>query len=138
MVLLHTVWEQQFNDKQDFVAFLHKLIDRDDCPSFIKIPYLRVKAPVLQKRSFVEPTNTSDDVMSPFLSQNVLDDLQEIIKLAHMRPPKVTVDSAQNEFCFDNGKTYDWSTSNYHVSKNQPLLFALCDSLTTILLPMLL
>ena len=137
-VLLHTAWEQQFNDKQDFVTLFHELIDRPDCPSFIKIPYLRIKSRVLQKTSFLEPTNTSDDIMSPFLSRNVPDDLQEIIKLAHMRPPNVTVSLAQNEFCFDNGKTYDWSTPHYKVSKCKPFFVMPCHPLTTILLPILL
>ena len=90
MVLLHTPWRQRFDDNQDFVTLFHDLIESTDCPSFLKIPYLRIKARVLQKKIFLEPTNTADDIMSPFLSTAVSDDLKEIIKLAHMRPPNAT------------------------------------------------
>ena len=116
MVLLHTPWRQRFDDNQDFVTLFHDLIESTDCPSFLKIPYLRIKARVLQKKIFLEPTNTADDIMSPFLSTAVSDDLKEIIKLAHMRPPNASLDVSGDEFTFDKGKDYDWSVPHYKVS----------------------
>ena len=80
------------------------------------LTYLRIKARVLQKKIFLEPTNTADDIMSPFLSTAASDDLQEIIKLAHMRPPNASLDVSGDEFTFDKGKDYDWSVPHYKVS----------------------
>ena len=115
IVLLHTPWIRTFDTKQDFITLFRKLIMSPTCPLHIKIPYLRIKTRVLEKKTSVEPTNTLDDPISPFLSEQIPGDLQQAIRLANMLPPNAHSEN-DIDFKFDHGLNYDWSKPHYHVS----------------------
>ena len=115
IVLLHTPWIKHFNTDQDFISLFHQLILSPTCPLHVKIPYLRIKARVQNRKANIEPTNTHDDPINPFLSEKIPDDLRQLIQLANMLPSTHTNDET-DMFVYDHGKDYDWSKQHFHVS----------------------
>ena len=115
VILLHKPWFKTFEPNQDFVSLFQELIDNPTCPLHVKLPYLRIKARVEDRKTHIEPTNTLDDPICPFLSDKIPNDLKDAIQLANTLP----ITNQQQDFdtyVFDYGKDHDWSRQYYPVS----------------------
>ena len=66
IIMLHTPWHTNFPISQNFLANFNGLLKQNKLPDFVLIPLLRVKAAYESKIYFSEPTNTSNDPITPF------------------------------------------------------------------------
>ena len=110
--MLHTPWHTNFPISQNFLANFNGLLKQNKLPDFVLIPLLHVKAAYESKIHFSEPTNTSNDPITPFLSPLSSTDLQEVIMLSNMLPSNDTSDSDAFQD-LDFGLNYDWSQKHF-------------------------
>ena len=113
IILIHTPWSKTFDDTQDFPKIFESLTTTKKLPSFVLIPFLRVRERVLYRVNMKEPTNVCHDPITPFLSESVPEDLKEIVKLANLLPSSLANTDPNEHENLDFGLNFDWSKQWY-------------------------
>ena len=113
MILIHAPWHTKFDGTRDFLHIFKSCMDAGIFPPSVTIPYLRVKARYEAKNQFIEPTNTFDDPISPFLSENIPQDLRDIVALSNHLPHDAAEHPDNDGIHLDLGLEYDWSEQHH-------------------------
>ena len=110
IILVHTPWRKKFEDSVDFVQDFEELVEANHLPQFVLIPFLRMKARYDKKMLSCEPINNNDELLQPVFTDNLPEDLQEIVKFANSLPDNSKMELNDN---FDYGIDYDWSVQHF-------------------------
>ena len=116
VLIIHKPWHTSDRDdrtRTSFVKEFKEFLDHPDCPKEVTIPYERVKARVIDKKTHIEPVGEEITIRDVPASDP---DTQELLDICATLRADANPEDAFSSYSFDRGRDFDWGRRRFPVS----------------------